>query len=146
MCPRPEVRGAGAAESRRGKDEYGPADRARRQGAGLWAGFPAASAEKECYSESLVPGPTCTSNLVLPGTGTGAESKRKIHVSISFTSASTEACMFRLSGIGVVRRAQIQSLVRQTVITLDKSVDSRDNRVFSSNLTVARVERSVTCG
>ena len=32
---------------------------------------------------------TSSSSLVLPGTGTGAESNRRIHVSISFTSCTT---------------------------------------------------------
>lgn len=59
-----------------------------------------------------------TSSLVFPGTGTGAERSRKIHVSISLTSDMMDEGMFILSGIGEVRSVHTQSLdVQKDIIS-----------------------------
>jgi len=57
--------------------------------------------------------------LVFPGTGTGVESKRKIQVSISFTSDRVDEGMFKISGTGAVKRLQTQSLLTTRIIRID---------------------------
>ena len=76
----------------------------------------------------------CTSSFVLPGTGTGADSRRKIHVSISFASARMDACKLRASGIGVVSKAQIQSLATQSVKQSDRQRQARHEAVSCTGI------------